>query len=193
MNDPGNLNYRIEGIPDGDYIAWASLANDGYVIDPDWLFKNPGGLDLSFDGVSQVDLDFGVTDAIPLVFPTNPADSTTAAMADSTVPEFRWTSYPSAKEYFIEVRNYSGDVLWGGFDETGAARHAFIGAQVTSVRYNFDAQPDAPGLEPGQVYQWTIWADLGTKQDSFVEQLISSSEDLRGIFQVPAPPAPPEP
>ena len=193
MSDPGNLNYRTEGIPDGDYIAWASLANDGYVLDPDWLFKNPGGLDLSFDAVSQVDLDFSVTGAISLIFPTNPADSTVAAMADSTVPSFRWQPYPSAKEYFIEVRDIDGDVLWGGFNADGTSNHAFIGANVGIVPYNFDGQPDAPELEPGQVYQWQIWADLGTKQDMFVEQLISSSEDLRGIFQVPAPPEEPTP
>jgi len=192
MSDPGNLNYRIEMIPDGDYIAWASLKNDGYVIDPDWLFKNPGGLDLSFSSSDTVQLDFSVTDAIILDSPTNPADSTFAAMADSTVPTFRWELYPSAKEYFIEVKDLNGDVLWGGFDADGAANHGFIPAGTESVTYNFDGQPDAPELEPGQIYQWMIWADLGTKQDSFVEQLISSSEDLRGIFQVPPPPEPVE-
>jgi len=37
----------------------------------------------------------------------------------------------------------------------------------------------------GEIYQWKLWADKGTQRDSFVEQLISSSEDLRGLFQVP--------
>jgi hypothetical protein len=185
MSDVVGLDYRINGIPDGDFVAWASFKNDGYVIDPDWLFKNPGGLDISFAESDTVQLNFSVTDAITLLSPTNPADSTYAVMADSIVPTFRWSAYPSAKEYFIEVRNLSGHLLWGGFEEDGSAKHAFIGPSVLSVEYNFDDQPTASALQAGEIYQWRIWADLGTQQDSFVEQLISSSEDLRGIFQVP--------
>jgi len=186
MSDVSGLDYRIEGIPDGDYLAWASLRNDGYVIDPDWVFKNPGGLDVSFTRSDTMRLNFSVTDAIPLVAPTNPADSTFAFMADSPVPTFRWEAYPSAKEYIVEVRNLNGQVIWGGFEEDGTVNHGFIGAGVVNVQYNFDNQPGVPALVPGEIYQWKIWADLGTQQDSFVEQLISSSEDLRGIFQVPA-------
>lgn len=188
MSDVTGLEYRIEGIPDGDFLAWASLKNDGYVIDPDWMFKNPGGLEVSFATSDTVHLNFSVTDAITLVSPTNPAASTSAVMADSTVPTFTWLAYPSAKEYIIEVRDLSGHVLWGGFEADGTVSHAFIGAGVLNVEYNFDGQAGIPALEPGEVYQWRLWADQGTQQDSFVEQLISSSEDLRGIFQVPANP-----
>jgi hypothetical protein len=139
MSDVTGLNYRIEDIPDGSYLAWASLQNDGYVIDPDWLFKNPGGLDVSFATSSTLELNFSVTGSITLVSPTNPADSTTAFMAESQVPVFKWLS-------------------------------------------------GIPALQPGKIYQWRLWADKGTQADSFVEQLISSSEDLRGIFQVPENP-----
>ncbi|MCK4539401.1 MAG: carboxypeptidase regulatory-like domain-containing protein [Candidatus Krumholzibacteria bacterium] len=185
MNDSTGLDYRIESIPDGSYLAWASLQNDGYVIDPDWLFKNPGGLDISFMTSSTLDLNFSVTGSITLVSPTNPANVTTAFMAESQVPVFRWLSYPSTKEYFIEVKDFSGNVLWGGLNGDGTVNHAFIGADVDSVIYNFDAQSGIPALQPGKIYQWRLWADKGTQADSFVEQLISSSEDLRGIFQVP--------
>ncbi len=185
MSDVAGLNYRIESIPDGDYIAWASLQNDGYVIDPDWLFKNPGGLEISFASADSLDLNFSVTGAITLVSPTNPADSTFAYMAESQVPVFRWLPYPSTKEYFIEVRDNSGHVLWGGLNGDGTVNHRFIGASADSVVYNFDDQPGAPALVPGEIYQWRLWADKGTLGDSFVEQLISSSEDLQGIFQVP--------
>ena len=188
MSDVSGLDYRIDAIPDGNYLAWASLRNDGYVIDPDWLFKNPGGLDITFATSGTIQLDFSVTDAITLLSPTNPADSTFAFMADAPVPTFRWAAYPSAKEYFIEVRDLNGNVIWGGFEDDGTVNHGFIGAQVASVEYNFDNQSGASVLEPGKIYQWKIWADLGTQQDSFVEQLISSSEDLRGIFQVPGNP-----
>jgi hypothetical protein len=184
MNETSG-NYRMENIPDGEYLAWASLKNDGYVIDPDWVFKNPGGLDISFATSDTLGLNFSVTDAITLVSPTNPADSTFAFMADSQVPVFRWSSYPSAKEYFIEVKDYSGNILWGGLNSDGTVNHDFIGADATSVAYNFDNRPGTPALKPGEIYQWKLWADKGTQENSFVENLISSSEDLRGIFQVP--------
>ena len=131
-----------------------------------------------------------MTDAIPLVGPTNPAESTLPAMADSTVPTFRWQAYPSTKEYFIEVRNLRGDLLWGGFDAGGKANHAFIGANTLSVQYNFDDQPNVPDLVPGEIYQWRLWSDKGTQQPSTVEQLISASEDLRGLFEIPEDPTP---
>lgn len=190
LNEASGLTYSITGIPDGEYEAWASLANDGYVIDPDWLFKNPGGLDVSFTTPIVSQLDFSVTDAITLQSPTNPAEATIPAMASAAVPTFRWNAYPSAKEYFIEVRDINGKRLWGGFNSDGTTNHAFIGANVTSIEYNFDGQLDAPTLEPGEIYRWQVWADLGTKTDSFVEQLISASEDLRGLFEIPADPAP---
>lgn len=188
MSGVSSLDYEIDHIPDGNFLAWASLANDGYVIDPDWVFKNPGGLDVSFTTADTVQLNFSVTDAITILSPTNPADSTYAAMADSSVPTFRWVPYPSAKEYFIEVRDLDGRRIWGGFEPDGTVNHGFIGASVSSVEYGFDNPPGLPALQPGKIYQWQIWADIGTHQDSFVEQLISSSEDLLGIFQVPGGP-----
>ena len=188
MSDSTRLSYKIDRIPDGDYIAWASFQNDGYVIDPDWVFKNPGGLDISFATADTLELNFSVTDVINLVSPTNPADSTFAFMANSQVPIFRWEAYPSAKEYFIEVKDLSGNIIWGGIDADGTAKHGFIDAAADSVIYSFDNLPGTPALIPGKIYQWKLWADKGTQQNGFVEQLISSSEDLRGIFQVPENP-----
>jgi len=50
---------------------------------------------------------------------------------------------------------------------------------VVNVEYNFDDQPGIPALVPGEIYQWKLWADLGHSR---------ISEDLLGIFQVPAEP-----
>ncbi len=184
-NDASGLTYAMTGIPDGRYLAWASLKNDGYVIDPDWVFKNPGGLDVAFATAGATELNFSVTDAITLDSPTNPAENTLPAVTASTVPTFSWVAYPSAKEYFIEVRDVSGKLLWGGFESDGTVKHGFIGANVTSVEYNFDGRASVSTLEPGNIYRWQVWADKGTQADSFVEQLISASEDLRGLFQIP--------
>ncbi len=181
-------NYSLDSIPDGDFEAWASFENDGYVLDPDWLFKNPGGLNLTFPAGSGSVLNFSVTGSIKLEYPTNPADSIYAFTTDSataTTPVFRWTAYPSSKEYFIEVRDISGNRIWGGFNSDGSVNHAYIDDSVTEVQYDFDGTASSQ-LVPGEIYQWKVWADKGTAADSFVEQMISSSEDLRGLFQVPS-------
>lgn len=187
MSSASGLGYTVRAIPDGQYLAWASFRNDGYVVDPDWLFKNPGGLEIEFASATTLDLPFSVTGAISLVSPTNPASNTSPAMAGSAVPTFSWLAYPSTQEYFIEVRNFDGDLLWGGFEADGTSRHAYIPSSQRSVVYNFDAQPGAPALVPGEIYQWRLWADKGTQLDGKVEQLISASEDLRGLFVVPEP------
>ncbi|HQO09534.1 MAG TPA: carboxypeptidase-like regulatory domain-containing protein [Clostridiales bacterium] len=179
-------NYSLDSIPDGEFLAWASFENDGYVIDPDWIFKNPGSLDLSFPADSGTVLNFSVTGSIKLLSPTNPADSIYAYMADSSTPTFSWEAYPSTKEYFIEVRDINGNRIWGGFNSDGTVNHGYIDDSVTSVQFDFDGTASAQ-LVPGEIYQWKLWADKGTAVDSGVEQMISSSEDLLGIFQVPEP------
>ncbi|MBN2789836.1 MAG: carboxypeptidase regulatory-like domain-containing protein [Candidatus Delongbacteria bacterium] len=177
-------NYSFSGIPEGDFMAWASFGNDGYVMDPDWIFKNPGALNVSFPTDNNTTLNFSVTGSIKMISPTNPADSIYAFVADSIVPTFSWVPYPSTKEYIIEVRDLSGNILWGGFDAAGNVNHGYIDDSVTSIEYDFDGTA-TQALIPGQIYQWKIWADKGTAIDSGVEQLISASEDLRGIFTVP--------
>ena len=108
-------NYVINNIPAGEYIAWASYENDGYVMDPDWIFKNPGALYVSFAGDSSKVRDFSVTDAITIISPTNPPDEVIPALADSIVPTFNWNAYPSTKEYIIEVRDINGNPDMGRF------------------------------------------------------------------------------
>ncbi|MDA3837361.1 MAG: carboxypeptidase-like regulatory domain-containing protein [Candidatus Delongbacteria bacterium] len=174
-------NYSLDSIPDGDFIAWASFENDGYVMDPDWIFKNPDGLDLSFP-TNNTPLNFSLTGSINMISPTNPADSIYAFEADSLVPTFSWGPYPSTKEWIIEVRDLNGNVIWGGFDASGIVQHQQISKDTYSIEYNFDGSASA-NLVPGNIYQWKIYADDDTALN--VQTLISSSEDLRGIFTVP--------
>jgi hypothetical protein len=176
-------NYSLDSIPDGDFLAWASFENDGYVIDPDWIFKNPGALNMSFPADSGSTLNFSVTGSVKMVSPTNPADSIYAFMAESASPVFSWIAYSSAKEYIIEVRDVNGNIVWGGFDASGVVQHQQILKENLSIQYNFDNTATAV-LVPGEIYQWKIYADDDTALN--VQTLISSSEDLLGIFQVPA-------
>ena len=175
-------NYSISNIPAGEYVAWASYKNDGYVMDPDWLFKNPGALFVSFSGDSSRVRDFSVTGAITLISPTNPSNDITPALADSLVPTFQWNAYPSTKEYIIEVRDINGELVWGGFKPSGEIRHTQIPKEWTSVEFNFDGSALSQ-LQSGNVYQWRLYSDDDAAAG--VQTLLSSSEDLMGLFIVP--------
>jgi hypothetical protein len=175
-------NYTISNIPAGEYIAWASYENDNYVMDPDWIFKNPGALNVSFTTDTSKVRDFSVTDVINLVSPTNPANSITPDLADSVAPTFHWMAYPQTKEYIIEVRDINGNLVWGGFEENGEIRHAQIPKEWNSAEFNFDGSASSP-LQPGNIYQWRIYSDDDATPD--VQTLLSSSEDLMGLFRIP--------
>ena len=175
-------DYAINNIPAGEYVAWASYENDGYVMDPDWIFKNPGALNVSFSTDTPKVRDFSVTGAINIVSPTNPANSITPALADSVVPTFHWIAYPQTKEYIIEVRDINGNLIWGGFTASGEIRHTQIPKELNSVEFNLDGSASSQ-LQPGNIYQWRLYADDDATSD--VQTLLSSSEDLMGLFRVP--------
>ena len=175
-------NYVINNIPAGEYIAWASYENDGYVMDPDWIFKNPGALNVSFSTDTSKVRDFSVTGAITIISPTNPPGEITPALADSLFPTFQWNAYPQTKEYIVEVRDINGNLIWGGFTESGEIRHSQIPKELNSVEFNFDGSASSQ-LQPGNIYQWRLYADDDATSD--VQTLLSSSEDLMGLFRVP--------
>ena len=174
--------YSISHIPSGQYVAWASYKNDGYVMDPDWIFKNPGALFVSFSGDSAKVIDFSVTGAITIVSPTNPPTEVVPAQADSLVPTFRWNAYPQTKEYIIEVRDINGNLIWGGFKPSGEIQHAQIPKEWNSVEFNFDGSAVSQ-LQPASIYQWRIYSDDDAAAG--VQTLLSASEDLMGLFKTP--------
>ena len=175
-------NYTIINIPAGEYVAWASYENDSYVMDPDWIFKNPGALNVSFTTDTSKVRDFSVTGAINIVSPTNPANSITPTLADSVIPTFHWNAFPQTKEYIIEVRDINGNLIWGGFTASGEIRHSQIPKEWNSVEFNFDGSA-LMQLQPGDIYQWRLYSDDETT--SGVQTLLSSSEDLMGLFRIP--------
>jgi len=178
-NDSNNT-YRLEGVPPGTFIAWASFSNDGYVMDPDSISKH-GLPQISFT-VRSTDQqqDFEVTDAVIIVAPTNDADLVVPVEVNTSTPTFTWEKYPSAKEYVIEVFNSNGETIWGGFDANGIVRHPQISQNETSAVFNFDGSATAQ-LQDGQTYRWKIYAD---DDDALgVQNLISSSEYQMGLFK----------
>jgi hypothetical protein len=131
---------------------------------------------------SLKNLGFDVTGAVSILRPTNPPESLTPAPVNSLTPFFVWDQYSSAKQYIIEVLDQSGARIWGGWDSTGKILHAPIlahGGGLDSVQFNFDSTAVEP-LVMRQTYSWKVYADFFNRKE--VGQLISSSEDLRGLF-----------
>ena len=182
VNDANN-EYFLQSIPPGTYLAWASFRNDGYVMDPDWVFKN-GLPEVIFgeDSPGQVQ-DFSVTGTVTITGPTNEADSGIPEYVYSDTPTtFRWEPYASAKEYIVEVFDSQGNTIWGGFNNAGVVQHQQILAasgQENSIVFDFDGSA-VEALQDGETYRWKIYADDDTALD--VQTLISSSEDLVGLF-----------
>ncbi len=178
LND-GSNSFTLSGIPPGTYLAWASFHNDGYVMDPDRIqkFGLPEVTFLPSDTAKT--LDFDVTGAITIVGPTDPEGLLYPVMVSGLTPTFKWNKYSSAKEYILEVFNGNGKRIWGGYTNSGQVRHTQVVGD--SASYNFDGSATEP-LKAGGIYSWKVYADKSANVD--IQGLISSSEDLRGIFQV---------
>ncbi len=178
LNDANN-NYLLRSIPPGTYIAWASFRNDGYVMDPDHIFKFGLALITFTENASNQVLDFSVTGAVTITYPTNEEDLVVPVFIYTDSPEFLWEKYPSAKEYIVEVFDSQGNTIWGGFDAAGVVQHQQIPASQDSVVFNFDGSATEL-LQDGETYRWKIYADNDDALD--IQTLISSSEDQMGLF-----------
>ena len=150
-------------------------------MDPDWIFKNPEALNVSFTSDTTKTLEFSVTGAINIFSPSNLTDSIIPDSVESSSPTFSWESYPQTKEYIIEVRDINGNLIWGGFTESGEILHSKITKDLTSVEFNFDGSASSE-LQIGNIYQWKIYSDVDA--NTGVQSLLSSSEDQMGLFIV---------
>lgn len=184
FNDTVGSSYSISQVPAGTYIAWASYRNDGYVMDPDALFK----FGLPYVTLSAANPDttvnFKVTGAVQIVSPTNHSDTILPRTITTYTPTFTWiktSSYASVKEFIVEVFDSQGKSIWGGFDTSGVIRHPQIPDETTQVVFNFDNSA-SESLIKNEIYRWKIYAD--DSADPNVQTLLSSSEDLMGLFQV---------
>ena len=80
------------------------------------------------------------------------------------------------------MRDINGNLIWGGFTASGEIRHFQIPKELNSVEFNFDGSA-LMQLQPGDIYQWRLYSD--DEATSGVQTLLSSSEDLMGLFRVP--------
>lgn len=169
--------YSIAGVPNGTYLARASYANDGIVVDPDWIVKN-GEPFVTVSGSTT--RDFSVTGSVELSSPTNPASSA-QPVASSSNPTFSWESYSSTSDYVIEVRDASGKLIWGGFSNDWSTKNIVIPSSQRSIAFNADGNA-LENLEVGRVYRWRVYASKDSSQSPTGWELISMSEDQRGLI-----------
>jgi len=177
----GNQTYFLDSIPPGTYIPWASYFNDGYVMDPDWIRKFGMPMMTFVLGDSTKTLNFSVTDAVPIISPTNHPDTLVPCYILTTTPIFKWEIYPSTQEYIVGVYNSYGDLIWGGYDSSNNVLHPQLDSKTDSVVFNFDSSATEP-LKWFHSYRWRVWADKDASPG--VQQLISSSEDWLGMFMI---------
>lgn len=182
-----SLNYSLTNIPNGSFIARATYKNDVRVMDPDRIAKFGEPVVTVTGGVATpTTLTFDVTGPVTLNSPTNPLNST-VPVTGSIEPTFQWTAYPSTTDYVIEVMDAAtGQVIWGGFDKSGAlpVKKVTIPGSETSIAFNADASASISSLVVGKIYRWRIYASKNDQNSPTGWTLISVSEDQVGLIKV---------
>lgn len=177
--------YSFTNIPDGGYLARATYKNDNRVMDPDRLAKF-GEPEVFIEGGNSVSVDFDITGSVQLASPTNEAATSIPVEITSGVPAFEWSAFPGTNDYVIEVLDANGNLIWGGFDDSGTlpVKKIEIPSNQLSIAYNEDGNATIPVLENGRVYRWRIYASKDDQNSSTEWTLISVSEDQRGLIKV---------
>jgi hypothetical protein len=163
-------DFTIEGVPAGTYVVLAAYENDLLVRDPD---TNIGGTGFVHIEVTAGEASFGiadsfkVTEALAIVSP--------GAMGPEAVdgsPTLEWADDSSEDWYDVRVYDAFGVEVWNSLEIPGVS-----GSQTVTLEYG------GP-LDPGMYYQFrvTSWRQPGNGDPA----PISSTEDLRGVFYLPA-------
>ena len=180
-----NQAYSISAIPDGIYLARATFENDVRVMDPDRIAKF-GEPIVTISGGNSIDLQFDITGSVSIVSPSNQPGTNIPSEITNQNPTFEWTPYASTSDYTIEVMESNGNVIWGGFDNSGnlTQKNIVIPSGQTSIEFNADGKASIPTLEIGKVYRWRIFASKNDVNSDTGWTLISASEDQTGLIKV---------
>lgn len=176
-----SLSYTFSNVANGSYLVRSTFANDTIVVDPDYIVKFGEPAVTVAAGVPDPNpVQITATGAVGLVSPTNAMTSTTPfVVTGTTTPTFAWNAYSSATDYAIEVMDAeTGTVVWGGFSGTGATLTKNVTTTSTSITYA------GPALVAGKVYRWRVYASKADNTATPPWNLISMSEDQRGLFKI---------
>ena len=159
--------FEIDGVPPGTYVVLAAFENDGLVRDPD---ESIGGTELVLvtvpdtGGDINLEQSFKVTEALATFSPG--ADGMEQV---SVPPELVWADDSSEDGYWLKVYDAFGVLI---YEDSEVPR-------VTGSERVF-YELDEVSLESGMIYQFRV---LSFKEHRGEITYISSTEDLRGVFQ----------
>jgi len=163
--------FSIEGAPNGRYVVLAAYENDDLVRDPD---TNISGTDIVHIVVDGSDTSFDIADS----FKVTQALATIAPGVDGPeavdeAPLLEWADDSSEDWYDVRVFDAFGEEVWNALELPSVS-----GGDSASVQY------EGP-LDPGMYYQFrvTSWRQPGNGDAA----PIATTEDLRGVFFLPAP------
>lgn len=163
-------SFSISGVPAGKYVVLAAYENDDLVRDPD---TNIAGTDFvhlevtAGQATTTISESFKVTGALGTVSPG--AD---APEAVSAKPDLVWLDDSSEDWYDLRVFDALGNEVWNSLQLP-----AVTGSTNVSVKY------EGP-LDPGMYYQFRV--SSWRKPGKGAAAPISTTEDLRGVFFLPA-------
>jgi hypothetical protein len=163
--------FSIMGVPAGKYVVLAAYENDDLVRDPD---TNISGTDFVHIEVTageptlELSDGFKVTGALGTVAP-----GVDGPEAVTEKPDLVWADDSSEDGYDLRVFDALGNEVWQKLELPPVK-----GDSTVTVKY------EGP-LEAGMYYQFrvTSWREPGKGERA----PISTTEDLRGVFYLPAP------
>lgn len=165
-------NFTMEGIPEGDYVILAAFEDDFLVRDPDICIAGTQILEQTFASGETVDLSnnpFKITGSLDNISP----DGNEIVGSN---PTFTWEDDSSEDKYQLTVLDSFGNIVC----DTEVPKES---GTNPSVDYATECAGSDP-LESGKFYQVHVFSvkDLGGQCTE--DHAISSSEDLRGVFQI---------
>jgi hypothetical protein len=157
--------FRIEGVPDGNYVVLAAFENDQLVRDPDRCIAGTEIVRIRVpqDQTDPISQSFKVTGALDVVSPDGEEVVT-------GTPTFVFARDSGEDGYHVVLYDAFGNLVW----EDAEIPKATGGAPV-SVTY-----PGTPALESGMLYQFRATSFSRKPDGTICEQ--SMTEDLRGVF-----------
>jgi hypothetical protein len=171
----GNISgaFVIEDVPDGRYVVLAAFENDNLVRDPD---ENISGTQIIHIQVPDpasgnslvISEGFKITEALGVL---SPGSNGPEAITTPT-PTFTWADDSSEDGFLLLVFDAFGNVIWN--DELPSVSGS---ASVSHVYAG-------PALQVGMFYQFRA---TSFRERSGSRSAISTTEDLKGVFFLPAP------
>ncbi len=164
-------SFVIEGVPEGNYVVLAAYENDGLVRDPDTNIAGTDFVHLEVVAGAAASMavpeSFKVTEALAVIGPG--ADEPEAVDA---APTLTWADDSSEDWYEVRVFDALGNEVWSELELPGVSGQTEV-----------DLHYEGP-LDPGMYYQFrvTSWRQPGNGEAA----PISTTEDLRGVFYLPA-------